>query len=143
MAAIWAPSAGNSQPWHFVVVREQALHDRLVDQAAPRQKLLRDAPVVIAVYCEPTRAAQKYGQRGASLYCLQDTAAATEHIRLAATSLGLGGCLVGSFDEAAVGQILTLPERLRPVSLVTIGYEKTPPPARRPRRPLEEVVTYR
>jgi nitroreductase len=141
--AIRAPSAGNQQPWHFVVVRDQALRERLYSEAAPRQKLLTLAPVVVAVCCEPARAAERYGGRGANLYCLQDTAVATGYMLLAATALGLGCCWVGSFDEAAVAGILELPEHLRPVAMVAIGHPSPPSTSRRSRRPLDEVVTYR
>jgi nitroreductase len=141
-AAIKAPSAGNRQPWHLVVVRDQALRQELV-QAAYGQGFLARAPVVIAVYCDPARSAGRYGERGSSLYCLQDTAAVTEHILLAATALGLGSCWVGAFDEAAVARTLDLPGHLRPVALVSIGHPFAPSSRRTSRRPLDEVVSFR
>jgi len=140
-AAIRAPSAGNCQPWHFVVVRNEQVKDSLA-QAAYGQWFVAEAPVVIVVCADPARSAWRYGSRGTQLYCLQDTAAATEHILLAATALGLGACWVGAFDERAASKALDLPASLRPVAIVPIGY-----PAGRPyrtsRRGLEEVVTFR
>jgi len=141
-AAIEAPSAGNRQPWHFVVVRDRAVRQGLV-RAAYGQEFLAQAPVVIAVCSDPARSAARYGHRGSSLYCSQDTAAATEHILLAATALGLGSCWVGAFDEATAARVLGLPKRLRPVALVAIGHPMAPSSRRTDRRPLDKVVTYR
>ena len=139
-AAIRAPSGGNCQPWHFVVIRGKQAKELLVE-AAYGQSFIAEAPVVIVVCADPARSAQSYGSRGVQLYCLQDTAAATEHILLAVTALGLGVCWVGAFDERAASQVLDLPTDLRPVAIVPIGY----PIARHQRtsrRSLKEVVTF-
>ncbi|MBC7241246.1 MAG: nitroreductase family protein [Anaerolineae bacterium] len=140
-AAVAAPSAGNRQPWHFFVVREARTRTCLA-AAAYGQIFVSQAPVVIVVCAEPDRSAARYGYRGKMLYCLQDTAAATEHILLAATALGLGACWVGAFDEDEVSQCLALSPSLRPVALVPIGYPAHGRPAMRSRRPLSEVVTF-
>jgi len=139
-AAIRAPSAGNCQPWHFIVVRSEQIKGRLA-QAAYGQWFIADAPVVIVVCAEPDRSAWRYGSRGSQLYCLQDTAAATEHILLAVTALGLGACWVGAFDEKAAAKALDLPASLRPVAIVPLGHP-TARPYRTPRRSLNEVVTF-
>jgi nitroreductase len=139
-AAIRAPSAGNCQPWHFVVIRGERTKDRLAG-AAYGQRFIADAPVVIIVCADPGRSARRYGNRGAQLYCLQDTAAATEHILLAVTALGLGACWVGAFDERAASQALGLPTDLRPVAIVPIGYSAARP-HRTSRRSLKEVTTF-
>lgn len=138
-AAIRAPSAGNRQPWHFVIVRNPAAK-RALEQSAYGQSFVGEAPVVIVVCAEPERSAAVYRERGRGLYCLQDTAAAVEHILLAATALGLGACWVGAFDESAAALAIDLPSHLRPVALVPIGA-----PAKSPtitsRRSLEEVTS--
>lgn len=120
-AAIRAPSAGNCQPWQFYVVR-QASTKRALARAALNQWFLSEAPVVIVVCADPERSAQRYGDRGRYLYCLQDTAAATENLLLAATASGLGACWVGAFDEQGASRALQLPDRLRPVAIVPLGY---------------------
>lgn len=140
-AAIRAPSAGNRQPWHFIVVRDAAVKEALA-QAAYGQDFVAEAPVVIVVCAEPERSASRYGTRGRELYCLQDTAAATEHILLAATALGLGCCWVGAFDEKTAAHALALPSQFRPVAMVPIG-KAAEPWRRTPRRPLSEVTSYR
>ncbi|RLE29702.1 nitroreductase family protein [Candidatus Acetothermia bacterium] len=139
-AAIMAPSAGNAQPWKFVVVRSSGLKAELA-RAALGQAFIAQAPVVIVVCADLARARRAYGERGESLYCLQDTAAAIQNLHLAAVELGLGTCWVGAFDEREVARLLGLPGSLRPVALIPVGYPAERPPAR-PRRPLSEVVDY-
>jgi len=140
-AARWAPSGGNVQPWRFLVVLDRATRDALA-AAAWRQRFVASAPVVIVVCALPELSARTYGQRGRELYCLQDTAAATQNLLLAATELGLGTCWVGAFDEAAAARALRLPPDWRPVAMVPIGVPATDPPPRRSRFPLSEVVVW-
>jgi nitroreductase len=65
-----------------------------------------------------------YGDRGEKLYCIQDSAAAVEHVLLLAVDNGLGACWVGAFDENEVSKILNLPLHVRPVAIIPIGYPK-------------------
>ncbi len=141
-AAIQAPSAGNRQPWHFIVVRDRTIRQGLVN-AAYGQEFLLSASVVIAVCTVAERSSERYGQRGKDLYCIQDTAAAVEHILLGATALGMGTCWVGAFDEAAAFRVLDLPKELRPVALIPIGYPAKTLLRQTTRIPLEEVVTFK
>jgi len=131
-AARWAPSAGNLQPWEFVVVRRQDLKERLA-RAALNQRFIAEAPMVVVVCADPMRSAMVYGPRGANLYCIQDTAAATQNMLLAAHSMGLGTCWVGAFDERAVRRVLDIPPDIRPVAIVPVGRpaERPKPPRRR------------
>jgi len=140
-AATLAPSAGNAQPWRFIVIRTPELKEALA-RAALGQGFVAEAPVVIVVCVDRARARAAYGERGESLYCIQDTAAAVQNINLAAVSLGLGTCWVGAFDEAEVMMALDLPASLRPVALIPLGHPAESPRPR-PRRPLDEVVEYR
>ncbi|MGB9959958.1 MAG: nitroreductase family protein [Candidatus Bathyarchaeales archaeon] len=131
-AARWAPSAGNIQPWEFIVVRNPETRAKLAS-AALRQTFVEEAPVVIVICADENRALQGYGFRGKSLFCIQDTAAAAQNIHLAAYSLGLGTCWVGSFREDEVAEILKIPEGIRPVAIIPVGYpaESPEPPNRR------------
>ncbi len=140
-AGVWAPSAGNAQPWKFIVVRDAALKDKLV-AVAHGQRFVAEAPVVIVVCADVGRARRAYGERGATLYCLQDTAAATQNILLAATAKGYGTCWVGAFDEEKAREVLNLPPGLRAVALVPVGKPREEPEPRS-RRPLHEVVEHR
>ncbi len=139
-AARWAPTAGGIEPWRFVVVTDRATRAALA-RAAFGQGFVAEAPAVVCVVAVPAESAAAYGRRGAELYCLQDTAAATENLLLAAAAEGLGACWVGAFDEGAVAHHLRLPEGWRPVALVPVGVPAERPGARR-RRPLEEVVVW-
>jgi nitroreductase len=139
-AAIAAPSAGNCQPWHFMVVRDPEAKRGLAE-AAYGQRFVAQAPVVIVVCADPGRSASRYGRRGSELYCLQDTAAATENILLGVTALGLGACWVGAFDERAAATVLELPPHLRPVVMIPIGHPGERFAHQTSRRPLPEVTT--
>jgi len=120
-AACWAPSAGNIQPWEFIIVRNPETKQRLVE-AALGQSFIAEAPVVIVVCANERRSAERYGDRGSSLFCIQDTAAAIQNMLLAANSFGLGTCWIGAFQEDQARQILNIPEEARPVAIIPIGY---------------------
>jgi len=139
-AASCAPSAGNIQPWIFVIVRKPE-GKQLLAQAALRQTFIQKAPLVIVVCADEARSSGRYGDRGRTLYCLQDTSAAIENIILSAHSLGLGACWVGAFREDAVRQILMIPYDVRPVAIVPVGYPAESPPPRR-KRSFQEIVRY-
>ncbi len=140
-AGIRAPTAGNRQPWHFYVVRDLAVRRGLA-AAAYGQEFIAQAPVAIVVCADAEQSAGRYGQRGRELYCLQDTAAATAQILLAAVASGLGGCWVGAFDEHEAARVLDLPPRYRPVAILPIGKPVGAPGMRASRQPLERVASF-
>ncbi|HLN89577.1 MAG TPA: nitroreductase family protein, partial [Candidatus Binatia bacterium] len=107
-AARLAPSAGNVQPWEFVVAATQKTKTD-ISYAAYGQKNLQEASVVIVVCTDEKRAEESYGDRGKTLYCIQDTAAAIQNILLTACSLGLGTCWVGAFKEDQVKKVINAP----------------------------------
>lgn len=138
-SAIHAPSAGNSQEWHFIVVKDEEIKKRLA-RAALNQTFIAQAPVVIVVCIDKEKIRLRYGERGESLYALQDTASATMLLMLAAEALGLSTCWVGAFDEERVYHILDLPTQIRPVAIVPVGYSDETPS--RPRRvPFEQLTS--
>jgi nitroreductase len=139
-AAIWAPSAGNIQPWEFIIVRKPEIKKALA-KAALNQTFIEEAPVVIVVCANENRSSQRYGVRGKTLYCIQDTAAAIQNIHLAAYSLKLGTCWVGAFKEEEAREVLKIPQGIRPVAIIPVGYPAgTPSP--RNRRPISQIVHY-
>jgi nitroreductase len=137
-AARWAPSAGNVQPWEFVVVTLKKIKQELA-KAAFGQKDLEDAALVIVVCADEMRAERSYGVRGKTVYCLQDTAVAVQNILLMACSLGLGSCWIGAFREDEVKRVIGAPREMRPVALISVGYADEAPPARN-RRPISEIM---
>ncbi|MEM3673630.1 MAG: nitroreductase family protein [Candidatus Bathyarchaeia archaeon] len=139
-AARWAPSAGNIQPWEFVIVRKLETK-RSLAEAALEQTFIEEAPVVIVVCADENRSSRGYGIRGKTLYCLQDTAAAIQNIHLAAYALGLGTCWVGAFKEDEVRKILKTPAGVRPVAIIPVGYPAEKPQPRN-RRPISQITHY-
>lgn len=139
-AAGWAPSAGNIQPWEFIIVRDVKTKQKLA-AAALDQIFIEEAPVVIVVCADEAQSSQGYGNRGATLYCIQDTAAAIENILLAAHALGLGTCWVGAFREDLVKKALNAPMNVRPVAIVPVGYAAEKPNAPM-KKSLNEIVHY-
>ncbi|NIR87495.1 nitroreductase family protein [Candidatus Bathyarchaeota archaeon] len=137
-AARQAPSAGNIQPWEFVVVRDPQRKRRLA-AAALNQTFIEEAPVVIVVCANETQSGWGYGTRGANLYCLQDTAAATQNMLLAACALELGTCWVGAFYEQEVGKVVNTPRGVRPVAIVPVGHPAEKP-SPRPKKSITEII---
>jgi len=133
-----SPSAGNAQSWAFVIVREQE-NKQSLSKAALNQRAIVEASVVIVVCADENRAEESYGNRGKMLYCLQDTAAATQNILLMACSLGLGTCWIGAFKEEEVRRIIKAPKEMRPVVIIPVGYPNESPRARN-RRTVGEIV---
>jgi nitroreductase len=121
-----APSAGNQQPWHSVVLRRRAHLDDLAG-ALPFGKMLRQAPLGIVV-CADVGREQHAG------YWVQDCAAATQNILLACHALALGAVWIGIHprDERVLSQrkFLSLPAMVTPLCVSAIGS------GTRPSRPL-------
>lgn len=139
-AARWAPSAGNLQPWHFYVVKNKEMRERLCDTLQARAKWIHYAPVLIVVTALPKQSAARYHDRGGDLYCIQDTAAAIQNILLCAKDLGLGACWVGAFSEEDCASALGLHKDIRPVAIIPTGYVLEEPEAT-PRAPIEQIAT--
>jgi len=120
--AQFAPSAGNLQARDFIIVEDIKIKKEL-SIAALDQEFIREAPINIVV-CANLSRISPYGKRGKELYCIQDSAAAIEHILLLAEDNGLGACWVGAFHENTVSKILNLPPYIRPMAIIPIGYPK-------------------
>lgn len=121
-----APSAGNLQNWKFIIVTDEAKR-KAIGEACLQQQWMHDAPVHLVVCTEPRKAIQFYGIRGDRLYSIQNCAAAMQNMLLAATSLGLGSCWVGAFDEGMLKAAASIPEYARPQGVVTLGYAAETP----------------
>jgi len=130
-AGIWAPSAGNMQSWEVIVVKD---HQRKVQLAVACyvREFIAQAPVVLVVCAYKRRSGAIYGDRGRDLYCIQDAACAAQNMLLKIHDLGLGACWNGAFDEDSVSDLLKIPEGIRPVAIITVGYpdEEPVPPER-------------
>jgi len=137
-AGIWAPSAGDLQSWNAIIVKDDQEKIKIA-MAAYFQDFIAKAPVIIVMCANRANAGARYGERGRDLYCIQDTACATQNIMLAAYALGLGAAWIGAFKEEDIAKLLNLPDYLRPVALIPVGYSDEAPKAP-PRRSVEEAV---
>lgn len=141
-AALFAPSGHNEQPWHFLVIRNKELIDRMSEKAKeamacsnidwiakigqnPRRHIFHNAPTVVVIS----------GRKG-SYSALVDCSAATQNMLLAAESLGIGSCWIGLanffFQQEEEMKKLPIPEGYEPFYAVTLGYKD---PSHRPVAP--------
>jgi nitroreductase len=118
-AAHWAPSAGNIQPWKFIVIRDKKILE-LVRKVSPGY--LGEAPLAILVCSDIEKESKEGGKLGKDYLSIADCSMAVENMVLAAYAMGLGTCIVKSFSEIAIREILEIPEGIQPELLVVIGY---------------------
>ena len=116
-AAMAAPSAGNQQPWHFVVIRDREILDE-IPKLHPYAQMVKEAPVAIVV-CGDKRSV-KYKD-----YWPQDCAAATQNLLLAAHANNLGAVWCGVYPNEErvrpLRELLGIPEGVLPFSLIAVG----------------------
>jgi nitroreductase len=128
-AACLAPSAGNRQPWRFIVV-QNAHRKKQVAQIANNQAFLKDAAAIIVGVGDPDASTNWHEK---------DSMIALEHIVLAATALGYGTCWIGAFDEDALKRLLKIPTQMKVVALLPIGIPAEKP-APTPRKKPSEIL---
>jgi nitroreductase len=137
-AANSAPSAGNLQAYRIILVKDNALRQRLA-RVSCSQDFIFQAPINLVFCADGLRSAQGYGKRGETLYSIQDATISCAHVHLAAVDLGLGSVMVGAFDEEEVSKLLKIPNHLRPVIILPVGYPDESPEGS-PRRSLDDLV---
>lgn len=120
-AAMSAPSARNRQPWAFIVVDDKALLRQLAD-SLPYAQSAAAAPMAVVVCGVLTQA---NGATNAGWW-VQDAAAASENLLLAAHAVGLGAVWTGvySYEDRVrtVRNVLGLPRHVVPLNVIPIGY---------------------
>ncbi len=127
-AAMSAPSAGNEQPWHFIIIKDHKILDE-ISKFHPYSWMLKEAPVAILVCGDEEL--EKYPG-----YWIQDCSAAIENILIAANAKGLGAVWLGIYPREerikGIRKLIDLPKHIVPQSLIAIGYpaEQKPPPNR-------------
>ena len=126
-AARLAPSACNSQPWHFIVIDEPALKNRVADKIFSgiynMNQFAKAAPVLVAVVSEKVKLlAAIGGQVRNTRYELVDIGIACEHFILQAQELGIGSCWIGWFDEKALKKEMDLPAHKKIDIVIALGY---------------------
>jgi len=105
-----APSAGNGQPWHFIAVTDEEIKQRL--SWGRVNWFIKDAPLTI-VGCANTDTGN---------WSIMDTTIALQNMVIAAWTMDVGSCWLGSFKEGDVKQLLNIPDNWKVVALVTFGY---------------------
>lgn len=126
--AMQAPSAKNEQPWHFVVVTDQELRQKLA-HTSDYTHMAADAPLLIVVCADETE-----DKRGG--FWIQDCSAATQNLLLAAHGKNLGAVWCGVYPIedriAKIRENLNLPQNITPLGLICIGHPaQSPKPAER------------
>jgi nitroreductase len=129
-AGRWAPSRGNSQPWKFIVLKDDQLRKEL-SEVVLTGKFLAQAPAGIAVVVDPK----------ASKHPEQEGAAAIQNILLAAHALGLGTCWISAWGTdwtKTAAKVLGIPDEECLISIVSIGYAAETP--EKGRKELNEIT---
>jgi nitroreductase len=120
------PSAGHTQVQEFIVIKD-ASTKRKLRLASVNQEQVEEAPVLIVVCSNTSRSVGRYGERGKEFYSVIDGAFASMLILLTATNEGLGASFVGAFNDEKVSEILGLPEHVRPIGIIALGYSDEKP----------------
>lgn len=113
-----APSANNVQPWYFIVITDKE-RLKFISEKATYGKFIKDAAACIIVYCDKD-----------NKHHLEDGAAATENIIIAAKAYGLGTCWVAGYErsyEKDINDYLNVPENLCMISIIPMGYPASQP----------------
>lgn len=158
-AATMAPSSSNSQPWHFIVVKEREMKEklgevflrtwlpiaqsrfarssagmrRIYDRSTEMVRMTVDVPLLIILCIDTKKASRAEEARYASIY------PAAQNLMVAAWSMGIGSCFTtnGSMKvrgEDEVKEILNIPDYIKVAATIYLGYpkEKPSPPKRIP-----------
>jgi nitroreductase len=131
-----APSARNEQGWKFVAVQNRDKIEKLY-HACNEEGFVKEAPVIIAACGTNPDYIMRCGQPAYTI----DVSIALTHIMLRAADLGLGSCWLGAFNEKKVKEVLDIPDKVRVVALLTLGYSKFQP-QQKSRKQFDEVVCF-
>ncbi len=134
-----APNACNAQSWRFWVVTDSEVKAKFASEqiCAP---WVAEAPVIFVLGADSAWLSNRFGER-AEKFVLQDTALAAQNMLLAAVEMGLGGCIIGAFDEEKCRALLEIPENIGIHMLLPIGEASSEVPDRG-RKPMDDFVTY-
>lgn len=122
-AGMAAPTAGNKQPWKFIVVNDPVILRELGD-VLPYAKMTASAPVAIVACGDLNNVFDGEGRE----YWVQDLSAATENMLLAAHAMGLGAVWTGVYPVSdrveTVQRVLNLPREIVPLNVIPVGHPK-------------------
>ena len=137
-AARLAPTWGNVQGVHYIVVRESK-NVNAVWKAVGQETKFIEAPIfIVGVISEEGSGTNKSGEK----YYGVDFGICFEHLILAATAEGLATCWIGWFDENEIKKILDIPKKYKVMGLTPLGYPIKPKGEVKDRKPIDEIVHY-
>lgn len=132
-----APSAKNRQPWRFILIRDNAQRGK-IQEAAYGQEYVGKAPGIIAVCTTNIDYRMPNGQLSYPI----DLSFAVSFMMLQAQAEDLGSCIVTTFHEADVREILTVPYSMKVVMLLLIGYPAAGAENFQDRKPLDQIFSF-
>ncbi len=127
-----APSAGNQQPWHFIVLTDYEIKEKM--SHGRWNTFVKDSAFTV-VGC------RYIGNEEGRVWSTVDTTIALQNMVIAAWALQVGSCWIGDFEEDEVRKVLGIPEDWKVVALITFGYPAEKP-GNRPRKKIDEIVNY-
>lgn len=145
-AASMSPSACNAQPWHFVVVTDPEIKNKVADATSNRilglNHFTKQAPVHILIIEEKVNLSSGFGGWVKDkTFSMIDIGIAASHLCLAAADEGLGSCILGWFNEDKIRNLLGIPSGKRVVLDVIIGYS-TQSKRIKKRKTSDKVISY-
>ena len=142
-AARLAPSACNSQPYHFTVCQgETAKAVAAATQGMGMNKFATQAPVLIVISeADYSKSAALGAKLKGNDYRSIDIGITTAYLTAEATAQGLSTCILGWLDDSKIRNICSLDHPVRLV--ITLGYAKDEPLRNKKRKELTQLVTYK
>ena len=93
-------------------------------RAALLQEAILQGPVVFVIAAVYERTAQKYGEQRTPRYVHMEVGHSAQNLLLEAVALGLGGVLIGAFNDREVERVLSLPADQKPLYLIPVGHPR-------------------
>jgi nitroreductase len=125
-----SPSAVNRQPWHFILVTDQSLKDKLGNGLFNRH-IRKSAFTIVGTYTTNDPVSRRWGHT--------DTIIALQTMAIAAHLQGIATCWTGDYNEDNLRRTLNIPEEAHIAALITFGNPQKPPGPRK-KRPLDTIL---
>jgi Nitroreductase len=141
-----SPSACNAQPWHFIVVDEPELKNKVADATSARllgmNHFTKQAPIHILIVEEKVNLSSGIGGLVKDKhFAFVDIGIAAAHICLAAEAEGLGTCILGWFNESKIRKLVNVPDSRRILLDIIVGYPAEEVRSKKRKSP-DEVISY-
>ena len=147
-AARLAPSASNSQPWHYIIVNKEpalsAVANATFSELVKFNRFTLHVPVLVVLLLEKPRMLNRFAMLLKNKeWRLIDIGITAGHFCLQAAEEGLGTCMMGWFNEKELKKILSIPKDKAVGLVISLGYaEEGYADRKKIRKPLEEIISY-